>query len=254
MNQSITDIKSRLEKLSIDEIPDALKEYADDERSGVKSIIKSYERKVEKHKQELERLKKLRLYENQYEHLEYIAGIDEVGRGPFAGPVVTAAVILPKDFMQPYINDSKKLSEEMREKLFDIIMENAIGVGIGIVQSDRIDEINILQATYEAMRQAVETLAVKPQQLLVDAVHIPGINIPQASIVKGDEKSISIAAASIIAKVTRDRMMIGYDELFPGYQFAKNKGYGTSEHIEALKKIGPCPIHRRSFIKNFVNV
>jgi ribonuclease HII len=190
-------------------------------------------------------------YEREYERFGTICGIDEVGRGPFAGPVVAAAVILPKGYSHPIINDSKKLSPKKREALFDVIMEQALAVGIGMVSSVRIDEINILQATYEAMRQALQDLPVAPDLLLNDAVTIPGIEIQQIPIIKGDEKSLSIAAASIIAKVTRDRLMVEYDKLMPEYGFASHKGYGTAVHIAALKQYGPTPIHRRSFIKKY---
>ena len=197
--------------------------------------------------------KRGREYEYKYwEQYDYIGGIDEVGRGPLAGPVVTACVILPKDCDILYINDSKKLTAAKREELYEEIMEKAISVSIGAASEERIDDINILQATYEAMRQAIEECKVEPQLLLNDAVTIPQVKIPQVPIIKGDAKSISIGAASIIAKVTRDRMMVEYDSIFPEYHFANNKGYGSAEHIEALKKYGPCPIHRRSFIGNFV--
>ena len=182
----------------------------------------------------------------------YVCGIDEVGRGPLAGPVVAGAVILPKDCDILYINDSKQLSEKKREELYDIIMEKAVAVGIGMVSPARIDEINILNATYEAMREAISKLKVQPQVLLNDAVTIPKVDIKQVPIIKGDAKSISIGAASIVAKVTRDRLMVEYENILPGYGFASNKGYGSKEHIEALQKLGPTPIHRRSFIKNFV--
>ena len=191
-------------------------------------------------------------YEREYAAYQAICGIDEVGRGPLAGPVVASAVILPKDCDILYINDSKKLSEKKREMLYDEIMEKAVAVGIGIVGPERIDEINILQATYEAMREAISKLSVQPDLLLNDAVKIPGVTLPQVSIIKGDAKSASIGAASIIAKVTRDRMMVEYDSIFPEYGFAANKGYGTAIHIAALKELGPTPIHRRSFISNFV--
>ena len=181
-----------------------------------------------------------------------ICGIDEVGRGPLCGPVVASAVILPKDCQILYLNDSKKLSEKKREELYDVIMEQAIAVGVGMATPQRIDEINILQATYEAMRQAISNLNVKPAVLLNDAVTIPEVDIPQIPIIKGDAKSVSIAAASIIAKVTRDRMMVEYDRIYPGYDLASNKGYGTKVHMEALKTVGPCEIHRRTFIKNIV--
>ena len=196
------------------------------------------------------RIEAMKVYEKEYESHGWICGIDEVDRGPLCGPVVAGAVILPKDCQILYLNDSKKLSEKKREELYDVIMEQAIAVGIGMATPQRIDEINILQATYEAMRQAIGALKVKPAVLLNDAVTIPQVEIPQIPIIKGDAKSVSIAAASIIAKVTRDRMMVEYDRLYPGYDLASNKGYGTKVHMEALKTIGPCEIHRRTFIKN----
>ena len=209
------------------------------------------QRRQEKLKAERERLEGMRVYERQYRERGTLCGIDEVGRGPLAGPVVAGAVILPEDCEILYLNDSKKLSEKKRELLYDEIMEKAIAVGIGAVSPERIDEINILQATYEAMRIAISRLSVRPDLLLNDAVTIPQVDIPQVPIIKGDAKSVSIAAASIIAKVTRDRMMVQYEDLYPGYEFASNKGYGSARHIAALKEIGPCPIHRRSFIENF---
>ena len=210
------------------------------------------ELKGDKLEAEIKRIEALKQYEKEYEHLGYVCGIDEVGRGPFAGPVVACAVILPKDCSILYINDSKKLSEKKREELYDIIIKEAVAYGIGIKDNRRIDEINILQATYEAMRDAIGKLSVKPDVLLNDAVTIPGVDIMQVPIIKGDAKSISIGAASIVAKVTRDRMMAEYDRIFPGYDFAKNKGYGTASHIEGLKKLGPCEIHRQSFIHNYI--
>lgn len=207
----------------------------------------------EKLEKEMERIKGMSVYETEHSDCTYICGIDEVGRGPLAGPVVAGAVILPKDEPILYLNDSKKLSEKKREQLYDEIMEKAVAVGIGMVSPARIDEINILQATYEAMREAISKLAVKPDLLLNDAVTIPEVEIRQIPIIKGDAKSVSIAAASIVAKVTRDRLMAEYAGGIPGYDFAKNKGYGTKAHIEALKSQGASPIHRRSFIKNFVS-
>ena len=187
-------------------------------------------------------------FENElYESgIKYIAGIDEVGRGPLVGPVVTAAVILPRDFYDERINDSKKLTEKKRELLYDVIMENAISVGIGISSEDVIDEINILNATKRAMLEAVNNLSVKPEHLLIDAVKL-NADIPQTSIIKGDAKSESIAAASIIAKVTRDRMMIELDKIHPEYDFKHNKGYGTKKHIEAIRKYGIIKEHRKTF-------
>ena len=206
----------------------------------------------EKLQKELERTEAMSVYEKEYSDCTYICGIDEVGRGPFAGPVVAGAVILPKDDPILYLNDSKKLSEKKREALYDAIMERAVAIGIGIVSPARIDEINILQATYEAMRMAIGNLKVEPDLLLNDAVTIPGVDIRQVPIIKGDAKSVSIAAASIIAKVTRDRLMVEYDAVMPGYDFAANKGYGTKKHIEGLKELGPSPIHRMTFIKKYI--
>lgn len=212
------------------------------------------QRKAEKLQAERERLEGMRVYECQYADRGFLCGIDEVGRGPLAGPVVAGAVILPVDCEILWLNDSKKLSEKKRELLYDEIMEKAVAVGIGAVSPERIDEINILQATYEAMRTAISKLSVKPDLLLNDAVKIPGVELPQVPIIKGDAKCVSIAAASIVAKVTRDRMMVQYEDLYPGYEFASNKGYGSARHIAALKSLGPCPIHRRSFIGNFVDL
>lgn len=211
-------------------------------------------RKISEEKLALERqrLEGMREFENKYSDLGAVAGIDEAGRGPLAGPVVAAAVILPKDIFLPFLNDSKKVTEKRRDVLFDQIKQEAIAYGIGIASNALIDEINILQATYEAMREAVSKLNKTPDILLVDAVHIPGINIKQVGIVKGDAKSVNIAAASILAKVTRDRLMLEYDKIYPEYGFASNKGYGTAKHIEALKACGACDIHRRTFIGNFV--
>ena len=206
----------------------------------------------EKLKKELERLEAMCVYEKEYAAWGAICGIDEAGRGPLAGPVVAGAVILPKDEKILYVNDSKKLSEKKREMLYDEIMDRALAVGVGVVGPERIDEINILQATYEAMRMAVAQLKVQPDILLNDAVTIPDLKVRQVPIVKGDAKSVSIAAASIIAKVTRDRLMREYGQVFPEYEFASNKGYGTKSHIEALKTYGPTPIHRRTFLKGLM--
>ena len=201
---------------------------------------------------ERERLARMREYEDTYAAVSAICGIDEAGRGPLAGPVVAGAVILPKDCEILFLNDSKKLSEKKREALFLEIQEKAEAWSVGVVGPEVIDEINILQATYQAMREAIAGLKVQPGLLLNDAVTIPGVEIPQVPIVKGDAKSLSIAAASIMAKVTRDHLMVEYDRIYPQYGFAKHKGYGTAAHIAALKEYGPCPIHRRSFITRFV--
>lgn len=251
-NKTIAVIKLEFMNATIDDIPKLLEGYQADKRSGVINICKQYKSKLEAYQNELERSHQMKHYERTYNDYTYICGIDEVGRGPLAGPVMACAVILPKDCDILYINDSKKLSEKKREELYDMILENAISYGVGSSHAERIDEINILQATFEAMRQAIDKLEYKPDILLNDAVTIPDISIPQVPIVKGDSKSISIAAASILAKVTRDRLMVAYDKVFPGYGFADNKGYGSAEHIEALKRLGPCPIHRKSFIKNLI--
>ncbi len=202
---------------------------------------------------ELDRLENMRLYEKKYESCGLICGIDEAGRGPLAGPVVAGAVILPRDCQILYLNDSKKLTARRRELLYEEIMEKALAVGTGVVSHARIDEINILQATYEAMRQAIENLGMAPDILLNDAVTIPEVTLKQVPIIKGDAKSVSIAAASVIAKVTRDRMMVEMDQKYPGYGFASNKGYGSAAHIASIREMGPCGIHRKTFIRNFTD-
>ncbi|MCI5919522.1 MAG: ribonuclease HII [Roseburia sp.] len=252
MGKKIGEIKEELKAANDNMLPHFIEEYEKDERAGVVKIVEQARKRYEKLQQEIARIETLKTYEKEYESYGYVCGIDEVGRGPLAGPVVAGAVILPKDCDILYINDSKKLSAKKREELYDVIMEKAVAVGIGMASPKRIDEINILQATYEAMREAISKLSVKPDILLNDAVTIPQVDIKQVPIIKGDAKSISIGAASIVAKVTRDRLMVEYDKLLPEYGFASNKGYGSAEHIEALKKIGPSPIHRASFIKNFV--
>ncbi len=250
--KSISEIKNEFQAASVNELPEIIERYLKDERGGVQKLIESAGKKLAALEREKQRCEQLKHYEHLYGEYEFICGIDEVGRGPLAGPVVAGAVILPKDCDILYINDSKQLSEKKREELYDVIMEKAVACGIGYATPERIDEINILRATYEAMRDAITSLGVKPDILLNDAVTIPGVDMKQVPIIKGDAKSISIGAASIIAKVTRDRLMVQYDSVFPEYDFAGNKGYGSASHIEALKKYGPTPIHRRSFIKNFV--
>jgi ribonuclease HII len=250
--KSIKEIKEQYQAALTDELPEFIKAYSDDTREGVVRLVASAQKKLTALEKEKQRIEALKYFENKYADYEFICGIDEVGRGPLAGPVVAGAVILPKDCDILYINDSKQLSEKKREELYDIISEKALACAVGYSSPERIDEINILQATYEAMRKAISALSVTPGILLNDAVTIPDVNIMQVPIIKGDAKSISIGAASIYAKVTRDRLMCQYDEVFPEYGFAANKGYGSAAHIEALKKYGPCPIHRRSFIGNFV--
>lgn len=251
MEKKISEIKA-YQAAEISMLPEFVSAYKEDERPGVAALVKKARKRMEDMEKELARTEALKAYEKEYEAYGYICGIDEVGRGPLAGPVVAGAVILPKDTDILYINDSKKLSEKKREELYEVIMKKAVATGIGYASPERIDEINILQATYEAMREAIQNLAVVPDILLNDAVTIPKVSIPQVPIIKGDAKSISIGAASIIAKVTRDRLMVEYDKLMPEYGFASNKGYGSKAHIEALKANGPSPIHRKSFIKNFV--
>lgn len=252
MSKTIKEIKVELEN-AVDQQKEALFQfYEHDPRSGVQKLLLSMKKQEEAKERERIRLENMCLFEKKYQSYELICGIDEAGRGPLAGPVVAAAVILPKGCLIPYVNDSKKLSAKKREELYDQIMDRAVSVGVGMSGPQRIDEINILQATYEAMKEAIEKLNVKPDLLLNDAVTIPDILIPQVPIIKGDAKSISIACASIIAKVTRDRLMKEYDKVLPEYGFASHKGYGSREHIEALKKYGPSPIHRKSFITHFL--
>jgi ribonuclease HII len=253
--QAIGTIKEELAALAFEDeegMRAFIAAHGADERTGVQKLVASAAKKLDRLMAEQARIERLKQYEREYDRYTYICGIDEVGRGPLAGPVVAGAVILPKDCHILYINDSKQLSEKKREELYDVIMEQAVATGIGMSGPGRIDEINILQATYEAMRQAIGKLSPQPDLLLNDAVTIPQVAIRQVPIIKGDAKSISIGAASIIAKVTRDRLMIEYDKLMPEYGFASNKGYGSAEHIAALKKYGPSPIHRATFIKNFI--
>nr|WP_294465811.1 ribonuclease HII [uncultured Sellimonas sp.] len=252
MSKTIKEIKELFAGTPITGWEALYPDYDKDPRAGVQKLILSMKKQKAAWEQELIRLDGMKQYEKKYQSYDQICGIDEAGRGPLAGPVVAAAVILPKDCTILYVNDSKKLSAKRREELYDEIMEKAVSVGVGMASPQRIDEINILQATYEAMREAVEGLSVEPDLLLNDAVTIPDVLIPQVPIIKGDAKSISIACASIIAKVTRDRLMLEYDKILPEYGFASNKGYGSRDHIEALKQNGPSPIHRKSFITHFV--
>jgi len=250
--ESVSAIEKKYRSLTEKEYEAFAEEYERDGRSAVTALCKKARAKEEAYRKELARMEQMFSYERQYAAFTHICGIDEVGRGPLAGPVVAAAVILPKDCDLLYLNDSKKLTEKKREELYDRILENAVAVGIGSRPPERIDEINILQATYEAMQDAVAQLDPTPDLLLNDAVTIPKLTQKQVPIIKGDAKSASIAAASIVAKVTRDRLMVEMDAVYPGYGFASNKGYGAQVHIDALKKYGPTPIHRRSFIGNFI--
>lgn len=250
--KTVKEITEEFEAVPCGERKELYRLYQDDPRSGVQKLLERYRKKDEALEKEMLRMDEMLRYERKYSHVGYLCGIDEAGRGPLAGPVVAGAVILPPEKKILYLNDSKKLSPAKREALYDVIMKEALAVGVGIAGPARIDEMNILQATYEAMRQAIGKLSVKPQLLLNDAVTIPGVDTPQVPIIKGDTESASIAAASIIAKVTRDRLMQDYDKALPEYGFASNKGYGSAEHIAALKKYGPSPIHRRSFITHFI--
>ena len=252
MKESTGNIKEMLDAAAPEELENILAACEADERKTVRDLAARFRRKAEKLEAERERLVLMRRYEREYAHLGAVCGIDEAGRGPLAGPVVAGAVILPEDCEILYLNDSKQLSAKRRDELYDEIMDKALAVGVGVIGAKRIDEINILQADYEAMCEAIGSLSIMPGVLLNDAVTIPQVKIPQVPIIKGDAKSLSIAAASIIAKVTRDRMMEEYDQLMPEYGFAKSKGYGTADHIAALKKYGPSPIHRASFITHFV--
>lgn len=252
MEQKISEIKNIFQAAGIEELPAFLENYEKDQRSGVQALVKKAQKTLLDYEREIARTEKMKEYEKKYDSYSFICGIDEVGRGPLAGPVVAGAVILPKDCDILYLNDSKQLSEKKREELYSIIMEKAVATGLGYVAPERIDQINILQATYEAMREAISKLDQVPDLLLNDAVTIPEVSIRQVPIIKGDAKSVSIAAASIIAKVTRDRLMVQYDMVYPEYGFASNKGYGAQAHLEALKKYGPTPIHRRTFIKGIL--
>ena len=256
MGQKVEEIKKQLsaalESQDTNKVMNLCALYDEDERSGVKAAVRMCRKRLEALEKERKRLDVMWSYERKYEHLGPVCGIDEAGRGPLAGPVVAGAVILPKDCEILWLNDSKQLSEKKREALYDEIMDKALAVGVGIVGNARIDEINILRADYEAMCEAIGSLRIMPGVLLNDAVTIPQVTIPQVPIIKGDAKSVSIAAASIIAKVTRDRIMKEYDDLMPEYGFAAHKGYGSAAHIEAVKKYGPSVIHRMSFLKNIL--
>lgn len=246
-------IKEYMKSVNMEDYSKYIEHLQADSRKAVQAIGKQYQKKLDAHVQELERIRGLWQFEEALaSDYVYVAGIDEAGRGPLAGPVVAAAVILPKHLEILGVNDSKKLSEPKREALYDLIKENALAVGVGIVDNHTIDEINILNATKLAMKQAVEALEPQPEMLLIDAVVLADISIKQESIIKGDAKSISIAAASIIAKVTRDRMIKAYDEKYPEYGFASHKGYGTKQHTEAIRKYGPLDIHRKTFIKTLI--
>ena len=251
---TISQIKEILS--SIHSIEDPLfQQLSLDMRKGVQTALKSCQKRIEKEQKRAEHFIEMQYYERlaYQEGASFIAGVDEVGRGPLAGPVVAAAVILPKNIEDLGFDDSKKLSTSKREEIYRLIQEKAIAIGIGIVDADTIDQVNIYQASRLAMQQAVSELKIQPDYLLIDAMKID-VNTPQIGIIKGDAKSISIAAASIVAKQVRDQMMQEFDELYPGYDFSNNAGYGTPKHFEGLKSQGICPIHRKTFapIKDYL--
>ena len=252
MEEKISAVKNKFENADENTVRKLIAEYAVSDKAGIIKLVDKYKKKLDMLETERIRVENMLTFEKEYSMFSNICGIDEAGRGPLAGPVVAAAVILHKDARILYVNDSKQLSEKKREELYDVIMREAVSVGVGIASPERIDEINILQADYEAMRDAVSQLTLHPDLLLNDAVIIPELKMKQISIIKGDAKSLSIASASIIAKVTRDRLMYEYDKMYPEYGFASNKGYGSKAHIAAIKEYGACPIHRKTFIKNFV--
>ena len=250
---TISQIKEILSSIHSIEDP-MFQQLSLDMRKGVQTALKSCQKRIEKEQKRAEHFIEMQYYERlaYKEGASFIAGVDEVGRGPLAGPVVAAAVILPKNIEDLGFDDSKKLSASKREEIYRLIQEKAIAIGIGIVDADIIDQVNIYQASRLAMQQAVSELKIQPDYLLIDAMKID-VNTPQIGIIKGDAKSISIAAASIVAKQVRDQMMQEFDELYPGYDFANNAGYGTAKHLEGLTLKGISPIHRKTFapIKNF---
>lgn len=251
---SVKDLKRIIDGSDIDEQVKMVPLLLNDDRKGVIDLAKSIEKVIRSKAIELSRLKQMELFELDLmnNNIFVIAGIDEVGRGPLAGPVVTAAVILPKDYIYTGINDSKKVPLKRRKELSDEIKKTAIDYSFGIASHEEIDKYNILNATKLAMKRAVEGLNIKPEHLLIDAVKLDDVNIDQTSIIKGDEKSVSIAAASIIAKVERDKMMVELSKKYPGYGFENNKGYGTAEHYDGLNKYGVTEIHRKTFVKDFL--
>jgi ribonuclease HII len=252
LNGKIEDIKHYIERLNTKEQYRLIPELLSDDRAGVRRIGEMLQSRLKKEAAELERINRMREIEKDLKKKGYrlVAGIDEAGRGPLAGPVVAAAVILPEDFFLAGVDDSKKLPPRTREALYQSIIDGSVAYGVGMVDSCEIDRVNILQATYRAVGIALENLGQKPDCLLLDAITLPGCSLYQQSVVKGDQKCLSVAAASIIAKVTRDRFMEGLHRRYPMYNFLHNKGYGTREHVEAILKYGPCPYHRRTFIQN----
>ncbi|MFL8799478.1 MULTISPECIES: ribonuclease HII [unclassified Clostridioides] len=253
-NKSVREIKEIIETLEVEKYMQYIELLRVDDRKSVQSLAIKLAKKLDNIRREEERLETINIFENEgyNKGYLYIGGIDEAGRGPLAGPVVASVVVFKKDTKIEGVNDSKKLSEAKRDELFEVIKKEALDYGIGIVNNEEIDEFNILNATYMAMKKAINCLKQAPDYLLVDAATIPGIDIAQNPIVKGDSKSISIAAASILAKVTRDSIMYQYDRVYPEYGFKSHKGYGTKEHYEAIEKHGITPMHRKSFLKNIL--
>ncbi|MGL6107426.1 ribonuclease HII [Romboutsia sp.] len=250
--KSVKEIKEIIDALDTSKYLEYIDILRSDERKSVQNLALKMAKKLDAIRREDERLEAINTYENEgyNKGYLYIGGIDEAGRGPLAGPVVASIVVFKANTKIEGVNDSKKLSEAKREELFDIIKDQALDYGIGIVNNEEIDEFNILNATYMAMKKAINCLEKTPDYLLIDATTIPGVEVAQNPIIKGDSKSISIAAASILAKVTRDNIMYHYEDMYPGYGFKSHKGYGTKEHYEAIEKQGICPIHRKSFLKN----
>ncbi|MBF7095824.1 ribonuclease HII [Alkalibacter mobilis] len=253
-NMSVKAVKEMVEMSSMDDYARLMSSLEKDTRQGVRSIVKSMRKRIEKNNLEDLRIQELKyIEENLHANgFKLIAGMDEVGRGPLAGPVVSCAIMLPIESKIRFVNDSKKLSAEKREDLSRVLIESAISVGLGIIDNNEIDHYNILNSTKKSMVQALEDLAEKPDIILVDAVHLERVSIPQKSFIKGDERCYAIAAASIVAKVKRDAMMDEYHELYPEYNFKTNKGYGTKEHVDAIRKYGLSPVHRKSFCGNFI--
>ena len=247
----IKEVEALLKETPFENLKEAMLPFKDDERQGVKKILAKYEKKIKAHEEEAEGWALRMAFDTVFAEEGYVVGVDEVGRGPLAGPVVAAAVVLPHDAKLIGLKDSKKLTQEKREALYEAIKQTALAIGVGIVDAPRIDEINILQATFEAMRQALAQIDVPYQCLLVDGdKEIPNIIAHQQAIIKGDDKSASIAAASVIAKVTRDRMMADYAKIYVGYDWENNKGYGSAKHYEGIRSQGITPLHRKSFLKN----
>ena len=248
---TIKQISEIYANLTEEQLPEFIDRFSDEERTGVVSIVKKAEKKYERYKAEIKRIHNMKRYEDNLRNAgyKYIAGTDEVGRGPLCGPVVSCVVVMKAESEILYINDSKKLSKQMRNELYKKIVRDAVSIGIGVCSNKEIDRINILNATKASMQNALMKLSVKPEILLLDAITI-STDVVQKSFIKGDEKIYSIAAASIVAKVIRDRMMSEYSEKYPEYNLVGNNGYGTLEHIEAIKQYGLTPIHRRSFVNN----